>query len=120
MVKDQHLRLCITNSEYVSIIEKAHAGQASGHFSVYTTAKEIMMAGIWCPMLFLYAKEYVKHYNVYRTHPLYRTQAQYIIVATYYLTKKVEAKSTQKNDARMMEEILYELVLSQSMDFLLI
>ena len=38
------------------------------------------------------------------------THAQYIIVATDYVTKCVEAKATQKNDARTMAKFLYEYV----------
>lgn len=40
--------------------------------------------------------------------PTYRTKAQYIIVASDYLTKWAEAKATQKNDSRTMTSFLYE------------
>ena len=39
--------------------------------------------------------------------PTYRTHTEYIIVATDYLTKWVEAKATQKNDARATTQFLY-------------
>ena len=45
--------------------------------------------------------------------PAYRTGAQYIIVATDYLTKWVEAKATQKNDARTTACFLYEYVFTR-------
>ncbi|RYA42855.1 hypothetical protein DD606_25405 [Enterobacter cloacae complex sp. GF14B] len=45
--------------------------------------------------------------------PAYRTQAQYIIVATDYLTKWAEAKATQKNDARTTTAFLYEYVFTR-------
>ena len=45
--------------------------------------------------------------------PAYRTKAQYIIVATDYLTKWVEAKATQKNDARTTACFLYEYVFTR-------
>ena len=38
----------------------------------------------------------------------HRTHAQYIIVATIYMTKWVEAKATQKNDAQTIAKFLYE------------
>ena len=40
--------------------------------------------------------------------PAWRTQAQYIIVVTNYLTKWCEAKATRLNDARIMAKFLYE------------
>lgn len=58
--KDDQLRICANESEYVPILEQAHAGQAGGHFSAKTTAQAIMTAGIWWPTLFMDAKEYVK------------------------------------------------------------
>ena len=45
--------------------------------------------------------------------PAYRTKAQYIIVATDYLTKWVEAKATPKNDARTTSCFLYEYVFTR-------
>ena len=42
--------------------------------------------------------------------PTHRTRAQYIIVATDYLTKWVEAKATPKNDVRTPTWFLYECV----------
>ena len=40
--------------------------------------------------------------------PAMRTQAQYIIAATNYVTKWVEVKATQKNDAYTTAKFLFE------------
>ena len=40
--------------------------------------------------------------------PARNTHVEYIIVATNYLTKQVEAKATVKNDAKMIAKFLYE------------
>ncbi|MCO5585779.1 hypothetical protein L7F22_039715 [Adiantum nelumboides] len=45
--------------------------------------------------------------------PAYKSQAQYIIVATDYLTKWTEAKATRKNDARTTATFLYENVFTR-------
>ena len=45
--------------------------------------------------------------------PAYCTGAQYIIVATDYLTKWVEAKATQKNDAWTIASFLYEYIFTR-------
>ena len=58
--KDQQLRLCVTEIEYVRVLEQAHAGLTGGHFSADNTAKAIMLAGLWWPTLFKDAEEYVK------------------------------------------------------------
>ena len=45
--------------------------------------------------------------------PAARTHAQYIIVATEYVMKWVEAKATQKNDAHTIAKFLYEYVFTR-------
>ena len=40
----------------------------------------------------------------------HKTHAQYIIVATNYVTKWVEAKAPQNNDAHTIAKFLYEYV----------
>ena len=47
-------------SEYVQVLEQAHAGLSGGHFSTDTTVKAIMMARLWWPTLFNDAVEFVK------------------------------------------------------------
>lgn len=41
------------------------------------------------------------------------TRSQFIIVATNYLTKWVEAKATRKNDARMTAVFLFEYIFTR-------
>ncbi|MCO5579602.1 hypothetical protein L7F22_033459 [Adiantum nelumboides] len=45
--------------------------------------------------------------------PAYRTHAQYIIVATNYLTKWIEAKAIAKNDAKTTSQFLYENIFTR-------
>ncbi|MCO5555202.1 hypothetical protein L7F22_008745 [Adiantum nelumboides] len=61
--KDDQLRMCATEEEYVLILQQAHSGQAGGHFSAEKMAKSISYAGIWWPTLFMDAEEFVKRCN---------------------------------------------------------
>ena len=45
--------------------------------------------------------------------PAKNTHAEYILVATDYLTKWVEAKATVKNDARTTAMFLYENIVTR-------
>ena len=45
--------------------------------------------------------------------PTHWTHAQYIIVAIDYITKWVEAKATQKNDAHTIAKFLYEYIFTR-------
>ncbi|MCO5555292.1 hypothetical protein L7F22_008837 [Adiantum nelumboides] len=58
--KDNQLRMCATEKEYVPILQQAHSGQAGGHFFAEKMAKSILYAGIWWPTLFMDAEEFVK------------------------------------------------------------
>ncbi|MCO5603819.1 hypothetical protein L7F22_057972 [Adiantum nelumboides] len=58
--KDDQLRMCTTEEEYIPILEQAHSRQAGGHFSADKTAKAILVASIWWPTLFMDAEEFVK------------------------------------------------------------
>lgn len=58
--KDKQLRLCITETKYIRVLEQAHASLSRGHLFVDTMAKAIMTAGLWCTTLFQDADEYVK------------------------------------------------------------
>ena len=58
--KDKQLQLCVTETEYLRVLEQAHAGLSGIHFSADTTAKAIMMARLWWPTLFHDATEFVK------------------------------------------------------------
>ena len=61
--RDHQLRLCANEREYLPILAQAHSSIAGGHFFAKTTAKAIMMSGIWWPTLFQDAHAYVKACN---------------------------------------------------------
>ena len=58
--KDKQLRLCLTEAEYVRVLEQAHAHLIGGHLFVAMSAKAITMVGLWCPTLFKGAEEFVR------------------------------------------------------------
>ena len=144
--KDGNLRTCVPEMDYLFVLTHAHSGVAGGHFSGETTAKIILWSGLWWPIVFADANEYVKHcdqcqrtkppitsdnmplrpvmaarafakWGIYFVVPIKppacHTHAEYIIVATDYLTKWVEAKATVKNDARTTPKFLYEYVFTR-------
>ena len=58
--KDDSLRICVTEAEYLGILFHAHSCLPGGHFSAKVTSKAIMRAGLWWPTLFKDASEYVR------------------------------------------------------------
>ena len=50
--KDQKLRLCVIEIEYILVLEQAHADLSRGHFSSSTTSKVVMTSKLWWPTLF--------------------------------------------------------------------
>ena len=49
--KDEQLRICVTENEYLGVLEHAHSSIPGGHFSASVMAKTIMRAGLWWPTL---------------------------------------------------------------------
>ena len=58
--QDGKLRLCVCENEYLPILNQAHGGIDSGHFSGETTARNIIWSGLWCSTLYHDAQEYIK------------------------------------------------------------
>ena len=48
---DDDLRRCALEHEREDIIQEAHSGATRGHFSVETTIKKILQAGLWWPSI---------------------------------------------------------------------
>lgn len=48
---DDILRRCFLEHERKDIIQEAHSGTAGDHFSVETTIKKILQAGMWWPSI---------------------------------------------------------------------
>ena len=48
---DDVLRRCSLEHEREDIIQEAHSGAAGGHFSIETTIKKILQAGLWWPSI---------------------------------------------------------------------
>ena len=48
---DDILRRCALEHERQDIIQEAHSGAIASHFSVETTIKKILQAGLWWPSI---------------------------------------------------------------------
>ncbi|MCO5563733.1 hypothetical protein L7F22_017380 [Adiantum nelumboides] len=81
--KDDILRRCAREDEYLYILQEAHMGVAGGHFSG--------------PI----------------SHAACNTQSRYIIVATDYVTKWAEAKASRKADAITTAKFLFENIIAR-------
>ena len=57
---DQILRRCVHKFEQKVILTEAHSGDAGGHYSGQVTAKKIFQAGLWWPLVFKDAHDFVK------------------------------------------------------------
>ena len=54
------LRICVTEYEYLEVLTHAHSSILGGHFLAEVTAKTIVRARLWWPMLFKDAQQFVK------------------------------------------------------------
>lgn len=52
MCKDGILQKCVSDDEFIVILEEAHSGIARGHFATDTAARKILQVGLWWPMMF--------------------------------------------------------------------
>ncbi|MCO5600411.1 hypothetical protein L7F22_054523 [Adiantum nelumboides] len=58
--KDDILRRCAREDEYLYILQEAHMGVAGGHFSGELTARKVLQSGYWWPTLFKDASLFAK------------------------------------------------------------
>ncbi|MCO5597252.1 hypothetical protein L7F22_051328 [Adiantum nelumboides] len=58
--KDDILRRCAREDEYLYILNEAHMGVAGGHFSGELTARKVLQSGYWWPTLFKDASLFAK------------------------------------------------------------
>ena len=57
--KYESLKICVIEAEYLEVLFHAHPCLLGGHFSAKVTTKAIMRVGLWWPILFRDANEYV-------------------------------------------------------------
>ena len=125
--KDNQLQICVTENEYLGVLEHTHSSILGGCFLASVMAKTIMRVGLWWPTLMQDVEGFMKRCDECQRYkalvwkdpmalrpmmgarafakwgidfigpidpPAMRTQAQYIIATTDYVTKWVEAKAT--------------------------
>ena len=56
---NQSLRRCILEEDIPKVLKEAHEGQAGGHMGLNTTARKIVLAGLWWPTVHNDAMEWV-------------------------------------------------------------
>ncbi|MCO5580323.1 hypothetical protein L7F22_034189 [Adiantum nelumboides] len=58
--KDDILRRCAHEDEYLYILQEAHMGVVGGHFSSELTSRKVLQSGYWWPTLFKDASRFAK------------------------------------------------------------
>ena len=59
MGPDQILRQCVLEEEIPKVLKEAHEGLVGGHMGLDTTARKILLAGLWWPTVHNNAREWV-------------------------------------------------------------
>ncbi|GBB87242.1 hypothetical protein RclHR1_01370001 [Rhizophagus clarus] len=133
-------QLVIRRYEFEGLLYMIHNHELSGHFGINTTYEKIKEKYYWKNM-FEDIKVYVKTYDSYQRRgkpdkknelflikvkrepfyqigidfivllPVTERKNRYIIVAIDYFTKWPEAKATEKNNAEIVAEFIYEEII---------
>ena len=141
--KDGVLRRCVAVAERVALLEEAHEEDSGGHMAGEVTARKILQAGYWWETLFKDAQEWVKSCDICQRigkpvasnmGPLQPIQPlapfmkwgidfmgpfknsgkyKYIVAATDYVTKWVEAKALTDNSAKKTAKFIYEYIITR-------
>ena len=137
--KNHQLRQVLTGSQPTTILQELHKGNAGGHYSHDITVRKILDAGYCWPTLHQDAVRYCqtchecqmtvssKLVTQLPTEPFMKwgldfigpvkktrhTACRYILVATDYATKWVEARALRENTARETAQFLYERILTR-------
>ncbi|GJY58402.1 reverse transcriptase domain-containing protein [Tanacetum coccineum] len=108
---DQVIRRCIYGQEAVDILTACHNGPTEGHHGANYTAKKVFDSGFYWPTIYRDAHDMI--FDVWGINfmgPFLSSRGnKYILIAGYYLSKWVEAKSLPTNDARVVVKILKSL-----------
>ncbi|GJS98661.1 reverse transcriptase domain-containing protein [Tanacetum coccineum] len=135
---DQIIRRCVFGQEALEILKACHEGPTGGHHSANITVDNLFDAGFFWPTIYKDAYELIKSCDACQRQgkishrdemPQNAIQVceifdvwgidfmghfpssrgnKYILVAVYYLSKWVEAKSLPTNDAREKTEELHD------------
>lgn len=141
--KDQVLRRCIPDWEVPDILKHCHTHTWGGHFGGRKTAFKVLQAGFYWPSIFKDSHEYALKCdrcqrvgnisgrdqmpltNIFKLvifdtwgidfmRPFPSSYGfLYILVAVDYVSKWVEAKATQTNDANVVIKFIKEHILSR-------
>lgn len=124
---------CVLPNEHERVLQKAHGGVTGGNFSGQLTAKKWLQSGLWWPTLHADAHKFVRHCDVCQRrlplHPVLplepfqkwgldfigpikptvaKSGNRYILIATDYCTKWVEAWALRDNTTRSMAQCLFK------------
>ena len=115
---DQLVRRCVHESEFQSILTFCHSYACGGHFGAKRTTLKVLECGFYWPTLFKDAYLFCKTCDrCQRTSNLGQFPSSYgflyILLAVDYVSKWVEAKATQTNDAKVVSDFLKVKIFSR-------
>eukprot|EP00253_Pinus_taeda_P016099 PITA_16099 len=94
---DSVLLRCLEKPEAQKVLQELHDGPAGGHFGADTIAHKVIHVGYYWPTLFIDAHEYHK----------------YILTATHYFTKWVEAIPLKTTNSKAIIEFIDQFIITR-------